>query len=160
MNDKARRLLENYRSYVFALQGYEKAEEIPSTLDYRYQSAAPCRMTAYSETPTGTGSGSRPPYLTGGWKLEDHLEYNAYKYAVSRIECAVELLSVIEREIITKKYMDGLTLERIGTQHVPSHSREWAKFHHRRAIQKLEIAFVFDEVPHIVKTDNLTVSCP
>lgn len=150
MEDKTRQLLENYRYYKFALDGYEAEEpELSKELMEKYQSAAPARVVRYSETPKGMGSGSQEPRLTGLWSQEDHKEYKAVKKAVERIECAIDLLTATERKIITLKYMQGLTLAQVGAGE--GCSREWAKKHHRRALAKLTESLMFDEVTEINK---------
>jgi hypothetical protein len=151
MNTVARQLLENYPFYKFAIAGYEAKEpELGMDIMAKYQYAAPARVVLYSDMPMGTGSGSRAPKLTGMWQYEDNLEYRKVKKAVERTECALDLLTVVEREVIILKYMGGLTLAKTGER--KHYSREWAKGIHRRAIAKLNNALMFDEVPIIDKT--------
>ena len=113
----------------------------------RYFEASPCRIVAYSDMPMGTGSGSRAPSITGLWTWEDTSEYNQFKYAVRRVDDALDLLSDDERSVVTLKWMDDLTLDQIGTR--KRYSREWVKKVHRRALGKLSICLRFDEVPSI-----------
>lgn len=148
MKDTARQLLKNYNLYKFALAGYEAAEpELSMDLVAKYQSAAPARVVLYSDMPMGTGSGSQEPKLTGLWSYEDNKEYRAVKKAVERTECALDLLTKVEREIITMKYIKGLTFAEAGKE--KHYSREWAKTIHSRAIGKLNKALMFDDVPQI-----------
>ncbi|RAV22214.1 sigma factor-like helix-turn-helix DNA-binding protein [Paenibacillus contaminans] len=147
--DKVTELLRNYRYYKMAIRDYETPEMKPNYTfgPERFFTAAPCRTTSYSDMPMGTGSGSRAPTLTGDWTLEDHIEYEKYRYAAKRVEMALELLSDEERSVISLKWMDGLTLDQIGKR--KKYSREWVKKMHRRALEKLTICLRFDEVPSI-----------
>lgn len=145
--DKITELLKNYRLYKLAIRDYERPEPQGShnRITERYFEASPCRIVAYSDMPMGTGSGSRPPKITGLWAWEDNVEYHAFKYAVRRVEDALDLLSDDERSVVTLKWMDDLTLDEVGRR--KNYSREWVKKVHRRALSKLCICLRFDEAP-------------
>lgn len=141
--------LKMYRSYKTGISGYER----PYVPDYnanRYETAAACRVTLYSDMPMGTGSGSRAPTLTGGWSLEDHIEYMRFKDIVSWIDLALEALTADERHIITKKWMDGLTLKQISM--VTQYSERTVKTIHGRGLDKMYTCLRFIEPVKMAQT--------
>lgn len=146
--EKVVELLKNYRAYVIALRNYHRqtSDELEQN---PYLSAAPCRVTLYSDTPVGRGSGSRPPTLTGGWSLADHLHYQSIVDAVQYITEALDALTADERSVIELKYMDGLTLEVIAQR--KAYSRRTIRRIHSRALMKLEIALGPVRVPEVEK---------
>lgn len=151
--NKATELLGNYRYYKFAIRDYENpyinAESLASITEQKYEYAAPARVTLFSDMPIGRGSGSRMPTLTGEWGINDHIQYNAVKYAVQRVDCALDLLSDEERSVITLKWVDELTLQQIADR--KRYSRDWAKKIHRKALGKLAKMLMFDYVPQVDK---------
>lgn len=146
--DKVTELLKNYRSYVAAIRNYHRQTSDEMNYD-PYMSAAPCRVAVYSDTPIGRGSGSRPPTLTGGWSLADHLHYQSIVDAVQYITEALDALTADERSVIELKYMDGLTLETIAQR--KAYSRRTIRRIHSRALTKLEIALGFVRLPEMEK---------
>lgn len=148
--NKITEMLKNYRYYKLAIAIYNDLED-GEFVYYTdpYMTAAPARMTLYSETPIGRGDGSRPPRLSGRWLASDVIDFTRYKQAINRIDSALDLLNNIERSVIILKWMDGLTLEEIGRK--KNYGRDWAKKVHQRAFKNLEKSLRFDDVPKIDK---------
>lgn len=145
---KIEQLLKNYRLYKLAIRDYQKAEKpTKEEAEGPYMVAAPARVTMYSDTPVGQGSGSKPPQLTGVWGMYDYMEYHAYRYAVERVDAALHLLSEKERRVVVMRWMDGMNMKQIGKE--MNYSRENIKKIHLRAIEKLSKAMRFDQVPPI-----------
>lgn len=141
-----KRGLSSYMVYKFSIAGYETPDEPED----KYMNASRARGTLYSETPLGTGGGSKPPKLSGRWSLEDALEYERLKCIVQRLEMALDMLPVLERDIIRLKYFAGLTLAQVGER--KSYSRESIKSRHRKALAILTDCLLFDDIPYI---DNI-----
>lgn len=125
--------LKMYKSYKAGIAGYERPF-MNDNLD-PYMNAAACRVTLYSDMPVGTGSGSRAPTLSGGWSMDDHLEYMRFKEIVRWIDVALETLTADEEAVVKKKWMEGMTLKQISkTGH---YSERTVKSIHGRGLDKM-----------------------
>lgn len=125
--------LKMYRSYKVGIAAYERVQI--NNDNWNPFVASACRVAVYSDTPLGTGSGSKQPTLTGGWSLEDHMEYQNYCETVKWIDVALDSLTTDERHVITLKWMDGLTLRQISER--TPYSERTVKTIHGRSLDKM-----------------------
>lgn len=105
--------------------------------------AAGCRVAVYSDTPIGTGSGSRRPSLTGEWSLADSLEYQRCLYMSRWLRAALSTLYEEEEKVITLKYMNGLVLKQICERIGMSIGK--AKSLHKSGLDKMQVCLQFVE---------------
>lgn len=59
-----------------------------------------------------------------------------YAEKLNEVEKALEKLNPLEREIVRLKYMDGLTLERVGQE--LGYGRDNIKYHLKKALSRLD----------------------
>ena len=141
--------LKYYRSYKVAIETTKRniqAETNGNSWERnRYEDASPCRVTVYDDMPLGGGSGSREPVLSGGMSFEDIMEFERYKEIVSIIDMALNTMAEIERDIITMKWMDELTLAQIAERKGFSYGT--AKTIHGRAVEKMKKSLRFYYIP-------------
>ncbi|MNW51826.1 Sigma-70, region 4 [compost metagenome] len=142
--------LKYYRSYKAAVEGTMRRKNMNSIneiFENKYMTAAPCRVTLFSDMPMGRGSGSRPPTLTGGMTFDDLLELERYQEMIEMIDIALASLTEAEFEVITLKWMDDLTLNQISDR--KGISPRTAKTIHSRALDKLYTSLRFYHPPKI-----------
>lgn len=142
--DELTELLKIHKSLKAGIAAYERSRHIKDPFD-RY-AAAPSRVADYSGMPFGGAPGSRPPTMTGEWGFEDYLQYSLFSDAVYWVEQALDALTADERLVITKKWMEGLTLHQISQ--VSTYSVRTVKTIHTRALDKMHncLQFVADPI--------------
>jgi DNA-directed RNA polymerase specialized sigma subunit len=142
--DKVTELLKNYSSYRYAVRMFES----------KRTTGAP--IASYDDMPRGGGYGSRTPNVNDGISLQDVMDYQSYKRAVSAIEGALQTLTDDEREVVQMKWMRGLTLFQVELRrHMGTN---YARQIHRKALVKLAICLRFVEVPEILPMERKKAS--
>lgn len=140
--------LKYYRSYKAAIDSTSMViTDLAADRWSKYGSAAPCRVAVWSDTHSGTGGGSKAPVLSGGMSFEDVVEYERYKEIVYMLELAMDTLTVMEREVLTLKWMDDLTLNQISER--KGFSPRTAKTIHGRALDKMYKCLRFYYIPKV-----------
>jgi hypothetical protein len=153
--------LKYYRSYKAAIESTQEIMTTENASDRwgsaKYESAAACRVTIYSDMPSGTGSGSRAPKLTGNMSFEDAIEYSRFQSIVMYLEMGMSVLTELELDIITFKWMDDLNLNQIAER--KGFSYRTAKTIHGRALDKMynSLRFVV-YLPKVQLPDRVTVA--
>lgn len=140
--DQMTEALKMYRAYKAGISAYERVRILGvAGTNYNPFAAAGCRVAIYSDTPMGTGSGSRIPYLTGLWGNEDEREYLYFCEVVKWLDVALDTLTTDERHVITLKWMDGLTLGQIASR--TPYSERTVKTIHSRSLEKMHKPLMF-----------------
>jgi len=141
-------LLQNYRSYKFAVIQYETHKPMPSA-----------GTANYSPMPGPRGASllffdqQGKMADMGHTSLEDLVSYQKDKDAVEAVEGALCTLTEDERSVIILKWMDGITLKQIEMR--KPMCKNTIKKHHRRGLAKLYNALRFVEIPEIHNLDKV-----
>ncbi|MVP00361.1 sigma factor-like helix-turn-helix DNA-binding protein [Paenibacillus lutrae] len=140
--NKVTELLKNYRSYRYAISN----------------GISPHQQDDISGMPMGGGYGSRPPMGFGGRGtiLSSLMDYQQYRRVVSLIDGAVqEVLDDEENSVIELKYLarNTLTLALIAKR--KGLSEKTVGTIHKRALNKLTLAFTFVDAPEIINLDEV-----
>lgn len=134
--------LKMLRSYEVAVKQFEE-NRIGEITNNNPLVASGCRVTLYSDIPTGNGLGSRQPSLTGLWTFEDMMEYQKCLYMSRWLRAALSALNEDEHKVVTLKWMDGLTLNTISQRiHM---SERTVKTLHGTGLRKMETCLRFVE---------------
>lgn len=153
--------LKYYRSYKVAIETTFMVMATETLSDVRgskrYETASACRVTSYDDDiAKGAGGGSRAPRLSGGISFDEVLEIQAFEEIVNMLDLALDALTEIEREVITLKWMDDITLKQIADQ--KGLSPRTANTIHRRALDKMHKSLRFYYPPEKKKDPALTVA--
>lgn len=141
-------MLQNYRSYKFGVQQFE-----------RHKPMASAGIASYEQRISGQGA----PLLffdnqgrmadMGHTSFADLINYQKDKEAVEAVEGALYTLTEDERSVIILKWMDGITLKQIEQRKPMCLST--IKMHHRRGWTKVYNALKFVEIPEIHNLDKV-----
>jgi len=134
--DQITEALKNYRSYRYAVSQYERHKPYPNAGIANYSGmSGGSGATELFFAPNGRMADM------GHLTLEDVLDYEMYKSAISDIDGALDILTDDERKVIRKKWMEGMSLNEIADNDI--HSHVTIKRTHKRALNKLEKCFRF-----------------
>jgi hypothetical protein len=141
-------LLQNYRSFRFAVQQFERHVPTPSAGIANYNPMpGPRGATLLFFEQQGKMADM------GHTSLADFISYQKDKDAVEAVEGALSTLTEDERSVIVLKWMDGITLKQIQLR--KPMCRNTIKNHHRRGLAKLYNALRFVEIPEIHNLDKV-----
>lgn len=141
-------LLQNYRSYKFAVTQYE-----------RHKPMASAGTANYDPMPGPRGASllffdqQGKMADMGHTSLADLISYEKDKDAAEAVEGALYTLTEDERSVVILKWMDGLTLKQIEMR--KPMCKNTIKKHHRRGLAKLYNALRFVEIPPINNLDKV-----